>query len=134
MKFTPNTRPKSQRIAQEKLGRLLQLGQLEDEVNDLMREMIPQAWHRLEHDIDVQEPKVKITLRVDRSVAKFYRSMGKGYQERINRILATYAQARIADRLTVEKNFYDFVVRERMDKYNDAVPEDIEQGPEEGDV
>ena len=77
---------------------------------------------------------MKITLRVDRSVAKFYRSMGKGYQERINRILATYAQARIADRLTVEKNFYDFVVRERMDKYNDPTPEDIEEGPEEGDV
>jgi uncharacterized protein (DUF4415 family) len=134
MKFTPNTRPKSQRIAQEKLGRLLQLGQLEDDVNDLMREMIPQAWHRLQYDIDVEEPKEKITLRVDRSVAKFYRSMGKGYQERINRILATYAQARIADRLTVEKNFYKYVVEETLDKYNTPAPEDIEQGPEEGEV
>jgi len=133
MRFTPNTRPKSQRIAKEKLGRLLQLADLEDDVNTLVREKIPQAWHRLEHDIDVQEPKEKITLRVDRSVARFYRAMGKGYQERINRILATYAQARIADCLTVEENFYQYI-EQTLDKYNDAAPEDIEEGPEEGGV
>ncbi|RLJ51681.1 BrnA antitoxin of type II toxin-antitoxin system [Litoreibacter meonggei] len=134
MSFTPNTRPKSQRIAKEKLGRLLQLGDLEDNVTELVRDLIPQAWHRLEHDIDVEEPKVKITLRVDRSVAKFYRAWGNGYQARINRILATYAQARIADYLTIEKDFYKFVVEETLDKYNDPVPDDIEEGPQEGEV
>ncbi|MEP3347480.1 MAG: BrnA antitoxin family protein [Litoreibacter sp.] len=134
MQFKPNTRPKSQRIAKERLGRLLQLADLEDDVSTLVREKIPQAWHRLEHDIDVEEPKVKITLRVDRSVAKFYRAWGNGYQARINRILATYAQARIAESLTIEENFYQFVVEETLDKYNTPAPEDIEQGPEEGEV
>lgn len=133
MQFKPNTRPKSQRIAKEKLGRLLQLADLEDDVNTLVREKVPQAWHRLEHDIDVEEPKVKITLRVDRSVAKFYRAWGNGYQARINRILATYAQARIAECLTVEKNFYQYI-QQTLDNHNDPAPDDIEEGPEEGEV
>jgi uncharacterized protein (DUF4415 family) len=133
MQFKPNTRPKSQRIAKERLGRLLQLADLEDDVSTLVREKIPQAWHRLEHDIDVEEPKVKITLRVDRSVAKFYRAWGNGYQARINRILATYAQARIAECLTVEENFYQYI-QQTLDNHNDPAADDIEEGPEEGEV
>ena len=57
---------------------------------------VPEAWDTLEQDIDVEEPKLKMTLLLDESVVKFYRAMGKGYQARINRILATFAQMRIA--------------------------------------
>ena len=57
---------------------------------------VPEAWDTLEQDVDTEEPKVQITLRLDASVAKFYRAMGKGYQGRINRILATFAQMRMA--------------------------------------
>ena len=46
--------------------------------------------------MDATEPKEKITLWLDKSVAQFYRAQGRGYQARINRILATYAQLRIA--------------------------------------
>lgn len=127
------SRPKTQRIAKEKLGRYLQIARLDDELTELVRDLVPQAWHRLEHDIDVEEPKVKITLRLDRSVAKFYRAWGNGYQARINRILATYAQTRIADYLRLEKDFHAYV-QLSMDKYNDPVPDDIEEGPEEGEV
>ena len=127
------SRPKTQRIAKEKLGRYLQIARLDDELTELVRDLVPQAWHRLEHDIDVEEPKVKITLRLDRSVAKFYRAWGNGYQARINRILATYAQARIAEFLKMEKEFYEYVEL-TLDKYNDQAPEDIEQGPKEGEV
>ena len=133
MPSTPSTRPKTQRIAKERLGRYLQQARLDDDLNEGIREIVPQAWHRLEHDIDVTEPKVKITLRVDRSVAKFYRAWGNGYQARINRILATYAQAKIAEFLKMEKEFYEYVEL-TLDKYNDPAPEDIEQGPREGEV
>ena len=63
---------------------------------DLKRQ-IPNAWATLENDIDVEERRVKVTLLLDESVAKFYRGMGKGYQRRINRVLGTYAQMRICD-------------------------------------
>ncbi len=39
---------------------------------------------------------MRITLRVDRSVAKFFRAMGPGYQARINRVLRTYARFRMS--------------------------------------
>ena len=133
MSYPPSSRSKTQRIAKERLNHYLQLARLDDDLTDLVREVVPQAWHRLEHDIDVEEPKVKITLRVDRSVAKFYRAWGNGYQARINRILATYAQTKIAEFLKMEKDFHAYV-QLSMDKYNDPVPDDIEEGPEEGEV
>jgi uncharacterized protein (DUF4415 family) len=69
----------------------------EDSWDYAVRENIPEAWDTLEQDVDVVEKKMKITLRLDESVAKFYRAMGFGYQTRINRILATFAQMRIAE-------------------------------------
>ncbi|SHF53669.1 BrnA antitoxin of type II toxin-antitoxin system [Litoreibacter ascidiaceicola] len=133
MSYPPSSRSKTQRIAKERLNHYLQLMRLDDDLTDLVREVVPQAWHRLEHDIDVEEPKVKITLRVDRSVAKFYRAWGNGYQARINRILATYAQTKIAEYLKMEKDFHAYVELS-LDKYNGPVPDDIEEGPEEGEV
>ncbi|WP_298260193.1 hypothetical protein [uncultured Litoreibacter sp.] len=69
---------------------------------------------------------------MDRSVVKFYRAW-----ERVSGadqpILATYAQARIVECLTVEENFYQNI-EHTLDKYNDPAPEDIEEGPEEGEV
>ena len=61
-----------------------------------VQSQVPEAWETLEQDIDVDEPKEKITIYLDASVAKFYKAMGRGYQARVNRILATLAQMRIA--------------------------------------
>ncbi|MEJ2028742.1 MAG: BrnA antitoxin family protein [Maritimibacter sp.] len=90
------TLTRSERLAWERLGkRSLELYYTPIWVYDLKRE-VPAAWAVLEQDIDVEEPKVKVTIRLDESVAKYFRAMGKGYQERINRVLATYAQMQIA--------------------------------------
>jgi len=62
-----------------------------------VQQKVPAAWATLEEDIDCDEPRVKITLRVDASVARVFRAMGKGYQARMNRVLATYAQMRIGE-------------------------------------
>lgn len=62
-----------------------------------VQERVPAAWATLEEDIDTEEPKVKITLRLDASVAQVFRAMGKGYQNRMNHVLATYAQMQIGE-------------------------------------
>jgi hypothetical protein len=61
-----------------------------------LKKLIPKAWFTLDQDLPVTEPKVKITLRLDQSVIDFFRATGPGYQTRINRLLATYAQMKIA--------------------------------------
>ncbi|GAA6179612.1 MULTISPECIES: BrnA antitoxin family protein [unclassified Shimia] len=97
------TGTKTQRMAREALGRNLLMLTSERWVSEAIREAVPEAWHRLEQDLDVQEPKEKVTLYLDQSVARFYRAMGQGYQARINRLLATWAQMKIADELQVER-------------------------------
>ncbi len=68
-----------------------------------LRDEIPDAWHTLEADIEACEPKQKISLYLDRSVVKFYRAMGHGYQARINRLLATWAQMQIAKEVKLDE-------------------------------
>lgn len=90
-------RSKASRLAYERM--LAQARELEFEGDAPylhLQEIVPEAWDTLEQDVDVVEAKTKITLRLDDSVAKFYKAMGPGYQARINRVLATFAQMRIA--------------------------------------
>ncbi len=96
---------KTERLARQKIYRFFaeQNQSIESVLAWNLREEVPDAWHTLEYDIDVEEPKVKITLRLDASVAKFYRGMGKGYQERINRILSTWATMKIGRFLELER-------------------------------
>lgn len=86
---------KTERIAREKLFRHLWEARA-DVLDTALAEAVPEAWHTLEADLDVEEPKVKVTLYLDASVARLFRAMGTGYQARINRVLATWAQMKIA--------------------------------------
>ena len=88
---------KTERMAREGLMRNLIYLMQEEWIPATITEEIPAAWHTLEMDLDVEEEREKVTLYLDRSVARFYRGMGKGYHKRINRLLATYAQMRIAE-------------------------------------
>jgi len=104
---------KTARLAFERL-----MGEVRDlETDDLLPfwidKHIPEAWDTLERDVDVVEKKVRITIRVDESVAKFYRGMGQGYQARINRVLATFAQMRIAQVNVAEARIAKFRAEER---------------------
>ncbi len=87
---------RAERLARERLLRNLRALEDESTLDHAVRDLIPEAWATLEEDLDVEERKVRVTLMLDESVAKFFRAMGKGYQARINRILATYAQMKIA--------------------------------------
>jgi len=104
---------RTQRMAHERL--LLNLRELEneDELAYMIRDLIPEAWATLEADVDVEEPKTRITLRLDTSVARFSRAMGPGYQARINRVLATFAQMRMAGVRRMEKALEDWDAEQR---------------------
>jgi len=87
---------KRERISRQRLMNYIQNEQYDDmDVSLELARIVPQAWHTLEHDLDVWEEKVKITLRLDKSVAQFYRAMGQGCQARISRILALWAHMQI---------------------------------------
>lgn len=98
---------KAERIARDKLMQFLfEETHQRDDISLSLRKKVPEAWHTLERDLDVIEDKEKITLRLDRSVARFYKAMGPGYQARISRILALWANMKIADALRVEEAVY----------------------------
>ena len=94
--FKRPTNTKSRQLMIERLLMNLEHLKLEDKMDYHVQSLVPEAWDTLELDVDVEEKKTKLTIYLDTSVAQFYRAMGKGYQGRINRILATFAQMRIA--------------------------------------
>ena len=100
MAITPTRNgPKTKRIARDRLYRLMFDWSIEDDFHFLQtaRRHVPEAWHVLEMDIDVEEPKQKVTLYLNRSVVRMFQQMGKGYHARINRVLETWVQMKIAE-------------------------------------
>ena len=85
------------RMARARLARHLQGFGSDRDLWWRVQDLVPEAWATVEEDIDCEEEKVKVTLRLDASVAKLFRAMGKGYQARINLILSSYAQMRIGE-------------------------------------
>ncbi len=68
-----------------------------------IREQFPLEWHTLEADLNVAEKKEKVTLYLDRSVARCFRGMGKGYQARINQLLRTWMLMKIAREIEIDE-------------------------------
>ena len=62
---------------------------------ELLRGRLPPGWAEIEGRPDQEH--VRITLRVDRDVARYFRGMGPGYQGRMNRVLRAYMLARLAE-------------------------------------
>jgi hypothetical protein len=116
--WTPGKGPKTRRMAEARLRELLLHQSHGDDTRflDVARRAIPDAWLTLEMDLDVAEPKDKVTLYLDRPVAKMFRAMGGGYQARINRILETWMQAKMSGHIERELtmlNAIDISARER---------------------
>lgn len=93
---------KTERLARDRLMKDLIHLSRDSWITTTLAEQVPDAWHTLEADLDVDEPREKVTLYLDRSVARFYRGMGRGYQARINRLLRTWAQMKIAGEVQLE--------------------------------
>ena len=56
---------------------------------------VPQRWHEIAKGRGTKD-KVRLTIRVEEDVVKFYRAMGKGYQQRMNDVLAAWMHGRLA--------------------------------------
>ena len=56
---------------------------------------IPEEWHEIAQRRHPQ-PTERVTVRLDRDVLKFFRSMGQGYGPRLNEVLRSYMHARLA--------------------------------------
>lgn len=56
---------------------------------------IPEAWHEIAASTP-HAPRLKVNLRLEADVVKFFRSMGEGYGARINDVLKSYMHARLA--------------------------------------
>jgi uncharacterized protein (DUF4415 family) len=89
-----------------------------------VRAEAPDAWHIIVEDIDCFETKEKVTLYIDRSVARAFKAMGKVYQARINRILLTWMQMKAARMLEAE-TYLSKRVGEVLEKERDHPSEDL---------
>ena len=88
-------------LSRQELRDLMRLSQ-DKMIARMLSEEIPEEWHMIMHDIPAYEKKEKLTLYLDKSVAKFFKAMGNGYQARINRILATWARMVILENVELE--------------------------------
>jgi uncharacterized protein (DUF4415 family) len=67
---------------------------------------IPSEWH----DISTrrESPKSKICFSVDEDVVKWFKSMGPGYQPRMNDVLRTFMHAKLAGLIKGEETIEPF--------------------------
>jgi uncharacterized protein (DUF4415 family) len=56
---------------------------------------IPEAWHQIARATP-EAAGVKVNLRLEADVVKFFKSMGEGYGPRISAVLKSYMHARLA--------------------------------------
>ena len=89
---------------------------------------IPQHWHQIWKDQDKRDPKrQKVTMNLDADVVRFFKDMGPGYQERLNRVLRAFMHFRLA-KLVDGPDTMDYILRP------DEVMARVEERPEFGDM
>lgn len=99
---TPPRMSRTERIARQNFSRDWYVLEQMDLDLETMRAKLPEDWHLVEHDLDLNEPKQKVTLYLDRSVARSFKAMGKGHQGVMNRVLHSWMQAKAAQMLELE--------------------------------
>ena len=93
----------TQMTAMDRLLRDIQFLDREDWIHREIETLIPPEWHTLEQDVEVTPKKAKVTLYLDAPVLKYFRAMGNGYQERINRLLSTWMNMKVAGELRLQE-------------------------------
>lgn len=56
----------------------------------LREKHVPADWHKIERDVPVRAKKARVTAAYDADMVRWYRSLGHGYQARMNRVLRAY--------------------------------------------
>jgi uncharacterized protein (DUF4415 family) len=67
---------------------------------------IPVEWHEI--STRRESEKIRVTLRLDRDVVKWFRSMGPGYQPRMNDVLSAFMHAKLAGLLHGDETIEPF--------------------------
>jgi len=93
---------------------------LHTHINYLKR--IPHEWESIH--LERSHHKTRITMRVDKDVLKFFRSLGPGYQPRMNDVLRAFMHCRLSGLIDGPDTMTEY----RDKKWADRAP------PEFGDV
>lgn len=126
--WEPTKGPKSKRLAAARYRALMaQMNDDELRFEDL-KDVVPEEWHTLELDLDCIAPKDKVTLYLDRAVARTFKAMGQGYQARINRVLELWLQLQIAKPWHEEREIVEWAAealeaQDRADYQPDRIAE-----------
>lgn len=102
----PRPMTKREKLAQNRMALLMHRMDMEADPSRWLTEFrrrFPAEWRTLEDDVWSDPPKEKVTLYLDRAVAKAFKSMGRGWQARVNRVLETWLQAQILGWLEDER-------------------------------
>ena len=75
-------------------------------------DQIPSEWSRVEARVPVRPRKTKLTAAFDADMVRWFRSMGHGYQARMNRILRIYMLATVAKEIRLQKD---------LDRHNEPI-------------
>lgn len=58
--------------------------------------LVPADWYQVHNAAPTAPAKKKITIRLDNDILEWYRSLGRGWQPRMNAVLRAYMKAVIA--------------------------------------
>jgi len=123
------TGTKSRRMAEARFHQLLYFAS--NEGNGFLEEAkreVPEAWLTLEMDMETDAPKQKVSLYLDQAVVKMYRAMGRGYQGRINRILETWMQMKLAEKTEMYRDLLGQLEADGKVRLDEGVPQGVIAG------
>lgn len=123
------TGTKTRRMAEARFHQLLYYASHDN--NDFLEEAkreVPDAWLTLELDMETVAKKKKVSLYLDEAVVKMYRAMGPGYQGRINRILETWMQMKIAEKTEIYRDLLGQLEADGIARLEDGEPDAVMAG------
>lgn len=119
MQYTPDPQlppdPKQQ-TKTERLNRLYFMDAMYQVEHDLLHGLyavgtLPDEWNEIAYESGGRASnRVKITMRVDADVVKFFKALDGSYQEKMNRVLKSFVHARLA-KMVSGPDTSDFVLR-----------------------
>lgn len=119
MEYKPSAHPAPdprKQTKRERLDRMYFMDAMYRTEYDILKGMyevngLPDEWHNIVYESgDRKGATVKITIRLDEAVVKFFKGLGSGYQEKINRVLSAFVHARLA-KIVNGPDTSDFVMR-----------------------
>ena len=77
------------------------LDDLDEQLADIQRlkrsrDLVPPGWRRIARETPIPPPKTKLSLKLDTEMVDWFRSLGRGWQPRMNAVLRAYMHAVIA--------------------------------------